>query len=184
MGPVMKARNASLLLIFGAVSPSIPYNCMGSSETTILFEQKYRFQDEPAHFTVPFVPGPNDNDVTTVLKAESVKQAGIRKLTHSGGVVAFWGDWDEAGLGRFANGVDGMMGTHSREEIVRSCVSVVDSALTHSSVVPCDDDDAAVAAVATAVVKMLSSSARSAAWGTILDQFSCGRKRFRVWATR
>jgi hypothetical protein len=39
------------------------------------------FEDEPAHFTVPFAPGPNDEDVTAVLKAESLKQVDTRKLT-------------------------------------------------------------------------------------------------------
>ena len=39
------------------------------------------FEDEPAHFTVPFAPGPNDEDVTAVLKAESLKQVNIKKLT-------------------------------------------------------------------------------------------------------
>ena len=39
-------------------------------------------------------------------------------------------DAGDAGLGHFAKVVDRMMGTHSREGIVRSSVSAVDSAST------------------------------------------------------
>ena len=94
----------------------------------------------------------------------------------------------DAGLGRFAKGVDGMMGTHSREGIVRSCVSAVDSASNDSAstctpAVPCDDDGAAAVAAA-AVVMMLSSSAQGVACGAILRHFSRARKRFRVCGPR
>jgi hypothetical protein len=44
----------------------------------------YLLEDEPAHLTVPFAPGPDDEDVTAVLEAESVKQGDIRKLTQQG----------------------------------------------------------------------------------------------------
>ena len=80
-------------------------------------------------------------------------------------------DAGDAGLGRFAKVVDGMMGTHSREEIVCSSVSAVDSALTCTSAVPYIDDDTAAAAAATAVVTILSSSALRAAWDAILRHF-------------
>jgi hypothetical protein len=62
----------------------MPYGYrIGPSEITKTFEKPSTclFKDEPAHFIVPFAPGPNDEDVTAVLKAESVKQADIRKLT-------------------------------------------------------------------------------------------------------
>ncbi len=72
MDPVVETRNASLLLIFGAVSPCMPYclqymDRIGSSEThkdvlgkttTCLLE------DESAHLSVPLAPGPNDENVT------------------------------------------------------------------------------------------------------------------------
>ena len=95
----------------------------------------------------------------------------------------------EAGPGRFAKGVDGIMGTHSREGIVRSWVSAVDSASNDSastctSAVPCDDDGAAAVAAAAAVVMMLSSSARGVACGAILRHFSRARKRFTVCGPR
>jgi hypothetical protein len=84
MDPVMEVRSASLLLIFGAASPCMPCDYRtGPSETMKTFEKTSTclFEDEPAHLTVPFAPGPNDEDVTAVFKAESVKQTGIGKLT-------------------------------------------------------------------------------------------------------
>lgn len=85
MDPVVETRNASLLLIFGAVSPCMPYDYITGPSEHIkgIFENPSTclIKDEPAHLTVPFAPGPNDEDVTAVLKAESLKQAEIRKLT-------------------------------------------------------------------------------------------------------
>ena len=80
----MEVRNASLLWIFGAVSPCMPYDYRTKpSETMKIIEKTSTclLEDEPAHLTVPFTPGPNDEDVTAVFEAESVKQTGIAKLT-------------------------------------------------------------------------------------------------------
>ena len=88
----------------------------------------------------------------------------------------------EAGLGRWANGVDGVMGTHSRAGVFCSRVSAAISVSTSTSAAPCDDHDGDSAA---AVATLLSSSPGSVdAWSARLRHFSRARKRFGVCGPR
>ena len=89
----------------------------------------------------------------------------------------------ESGLGRCCEwGVEGTMGTHSREGISFVRVSIIDCilAFTSPTSIPWDEGDTASAAV----VALSSSTLRAEAGGASLRHFLCARKRFGVCGPR
>jgi len=63
--PVEETRNASFLLILGAVSPCMPYKGpLRNHENVLERRRTCLLEDETPHLSVPFAPGPNDENVT------------------------------------------------------------------------------------------------------------------------